>query len=75
MRPDTFVPLTVDDNIARLNWLAAQPVRVREELQMQCTLLGHEPTGEQFMLGHPLDVCRYCGETYPTVSLDGDTTN
>lgn len=58
-----IIAKTLPQWIEYLNWLHDHP-RQWIELRVICDLLGHEPSGEQFMTAIPTDVCIWCAAKY-----------
>lgn len=50
--------------IARMNAIGDMTQGERREAEAACTILGHEPTGEQFMTCPPIDMCYWCGAKF-----------
>lgn len=57
--------------IARLNRIGDNPA-FRAEREAECALLGHDPSGEQFLTAHPTDVCYWCATEYNDECIHGN---
>ena len=56
---------SLDEIIARMNWIGAQPDAERTRLREDCLKRGyHNPTGERVMVNPPIDSCFHCGIEY-----------